>query len=229
MSRQKVVEHASKYYDPVKAHEYYMRTRELKGRKTSDFSDKQKEGWAYAKDQVKEDEKTVLKKSSETYKAQLEEIRNEAIKRREEISDKIHKIMEQLTKEATDTRKSIQDKVNAEIDALPDIPKGLTKEQRAEFSAKRKEEIAKIRGEATGKRNDVNVWTKGRRDAEQETVKTQRKEAATQLKGILDKARKDYEQAREVIKAEFEGVLANEYSNIANMAGESKPKKRKKR
>ena len=27
-----VIVHASQYYDPVKAHEYYLRTRELKGR-----------------------------------------------------------------------------------------------------------------------------------------------------------------------------------------------------
>ena len=36
--------YASPYYDPVKAHEYYMRTRELKGRRscllyTSDAAD----------------------------------------------------------------------------------------------------------------------------------------------------------------------------------------------
>lgn len=31
--------YASEYYDPEKAHEYYMRTRELKGRKSSSNSD----------------------------------------------------------------------------------------------------------------------------------------------------------------------------------------------
>ena len=36
--------YASQYYDPVKAHEYYMRNRELKGRRsTSDLNDEGKE------------------------------------------------------------------------------------------------------------------------------------------------------------------------------------------
>ena len=31
--------YASPYYDPQKAHEYYMRTRELKGRSTTSLND----------------------------------------------------------------------------------------------------------------------------------------------------------------------------------------------
>lgn len=34
-----LMHYASKYYDPQKAHEYYMRTRELKGRSTSTLTD----------------------------------------------------------------------------------------------------------------------------------------------------------------------------------------------
>ena len=34
-----LVHYASKYYDPQKAHEYYMRTRELNGRSTSTLTD----------------------------------------------------------------------------------------------------------------------------------------------------------------------------------------------
>ena len=46
-------------YDPVKAHEYYERTKRLKGRKrsTKGFSQKQKEQLAYAKDQLKQQQK----------------------------------------------------------------------------------------------------------------------------------------------------------------------------
>ena len=34
--------HASKYYDPVKAHEYYMKNRELKGRSTTELNKRAK-------------------------------------------------------------------------------------------------------------------------------------------------------------------------------------------
>lgn len=36
--KDELMHYASKYYDPVKAHEYYMRTRELKGRSSSSSS-----------------------------------------------------------------------------------------------------------------------------------------------------------------------------------------------
>ena len=40
--------YASPYYDPQKAHEYYMRTRELKGRRSATkLSDEGKKVWSY--------------------------------------------------------------------------------------------------------------------------------------------------------------------------------------
>ena len=45
--------YASPYYDPVKAHEYYMRTRELKGRRsTMKLNDEGKNVWAYTKNEI---------------------------------------------------------------------------------------------------------------------------------------------------------------------------------
>ena len=35
MKDNQLLHYASEYYDPVKAHEYYKRTRELKGRRLS--------------------------------------------------------------------------------------------------------------------------------------------------------------------------------------------------
>lgn len=41
--------YASPYYDPQKAHEYYMRTRELKGRSTTSLNDEGKKILSYTK------------------------------------------------------------------------------------------------------------------------------------------------------------------------------------
>ena len=219
--------HASRY-DPVKAHEYYLRTRELKGRRSSaDLSDAGKERWAYTKNEVGEERKGSLKNASEKYKEHLEEIREEATKRREELSAKMRAIMDRISQEATDTREDISAKVEAEIEALPDMPKNLTKQQRAEFSAKRKEEIAKIRGEAESKRTDVKVWTKARRGSEQKSAKTQREDIASKLSTSIEEARKGYEKAREAIKAEFEGELDKEFE-AAKADGGSKKRGRRR-
>lgn len=51
--------YASPYYDPVKAHEYYMANRELKGRRsTSSLDDTGKEIWSYTKSKITEEKKT---------------------------------------------------------------------------------------------------------------------------------------------------------------------------
>lgn len=56
--------YASKYYDPVKAHEYYMRTRQLKGRDTQGktLNDEGKKAKTYITKKVREERDSVLKK-----------------------------------------------------------------------------------------------------------------------------------------------------------------------
>lgn len=46
--------YASKYYDPVKAHNYYMAHRKLKGRRRGTLNDTGKEALSYVKQQLKE-------------------------------------------------------------------------------------------------------------------------------------------------------------------------------
>ena len=62
--------YASPYYDPVKAHEYYMRTRQLKGRKSvAGLSGTQRETAAYVKEQLSEERKSkteALKSEAES-------------------------------------------------------------------------------------------------------------------------------------------------------------------
>ena len=63
---------ASVDYDPVKAHEYYMKHRKLKGRRrsTKGFSESQKEQYAYAKEQLKQQQKDRNAKSKEAINSQ---------------------------------------------------------------------------------------------------------------------------------------------------------------
>ena len=49
--------YASPYYDPVKAHEYYMAHRELKGRQASKLNDEGKEIWSETKENITSEKK----------------------------------------------------------------------------------------------------------------------------------------------------------------------------
>lgn len=57
--------YASKYYDPVKAHEYYMKTRRLKGYDTQGktLNDEGKQAKAYITKRIREERYSVLKKN----------------------------------------------------------------------------------------------------------------------------------------------------------------------
>ena len=65
----------SSYYDPAKAHEYYMAHRQLKGRKkrasTSSLNDKGKAAANIVKDGIKEERKKMFDGLNEIVKKQI--------------------------------------------------------------------------------------------------------------------------------------------------------------
>ena len=61
MKDNQLLHYASEYYDPVKAHEYYMRTRELKGRRlSSKLNDEGKKQWSYTKESIKNEKNKAV-------------------------------------------------------------------------------------------------------------------------------------------------------------------------
>lgn len=68
--------YASKYYDPVKAHEYYERTKKLKGRKsTSDLNEEGKEVAKYVKEQVDSEKNKAIDTETEATNKEIETIK----------------------------------------------------------------------------------------------------------------------------------------------------------
>ena len=65
--------YASPYYDPQKAHEYYMHTRELKGRSTTSLNDDGKKIWSYTKNNIKSER---LQRSKKSRKSEIRKLRN---------------------------------------------------------------------------------------------------------------------------------------------------------
>lgn len=88
-----IAHYASPYYDPVKAHEYYERTKKLKGRRTGTLNDKGKEAKAYVKTKINSKRDSDLK-NAETQSAKRIEERKQASKR--ETYDRIKKESDEL-------------------------------------------------------------------------------------------------------------------------------------
>lgn len=63
-----LIHYSSPYYDPVKAHEYYMRTRKLKeGDNKKSLNDTGKEAVAYVKDRIKTERDTNVQNAKDEY------------------------------------------------------------------------------------------------------------------------------------------------------------------
>lgn len=116
--------YASPYYDPVKAHEYYMKTRELKGRKTSTagLNDEGKGAATYVKGQIEGERKLRTEAASTTRRQNLESATEKAQKAistgaantRRKVNDLRHKLSRMSKAEKLLNKGRIQ----SEIDTL---------------------------------------------------------------------------------------------------------------
>ncbi|TXH16183.1 MAG: hypothetical protein E6R03_05880 [Hyphomicrobiaceae bacterium] len=185
--------YSSKYYDPVKAREYYLRNRELKGRRsTSKLTDEGKMVWDYTKSQITAEKKLALEENANKKKEEVKGLQTTAKEKRKELSEKIKLAMKGLSEE---TKKKIE--------ALPKIPKGLSEKARAKAALERKEKIAKIRGEAKDVRLDTRA---GAVEA--------RKKIGEDLKATVDTARTKYKELRDGLVSEYEDKYQSEYDAI---------------
>lgn len=119
--------YASDYYDPAKAHEYYLKNRELKGRQSSSDltikgnkgrSEERKQAWAYAKNQISEHEKVDQKSVSETRRQAVEAARAVAEGRRNEISFQLKQLFASLIEKSGKGNQDIEVQKQTALDKL---------------------------------------------------------------------------------------------------------------
>lgn len=227
--------HAGQYYDPAKAREYYLRTRELKGRARTSGNlktDSKKDKWAYTKSEITEAKKTEMKEASTDRTEQVKAIRASATQRRQAISEKVSALLKVLTERRKDKAEDITDDRKAEaeriakratqkIAALGPAPKGATPEERA----KRSEKIAKIRGEAStqreklsgsvkDERGKLSEKTKADKSGVRDSGKAEREAVSADLKASVATARDNYEKLKEDLKAKYESEYQQEFEAI---------------
>lgn len=111
--------YADTNYDPQKAHEYYEKHKKLKGkRSTKGFSDTQKEQWAYAKDQLKNEHKSNNAAIAESKKAALAQVSENVKAIKEELSEKASAQIDSLRKKLKNMSPEEKKRKKAEIQAV---------------------------------------------------------------------------------------------------------------
>ena len=104
---------AEKYYDPQKAHEYYMKHRKVKGntRSTKGFDTGQKESWAMAKDKLSQKHKAINKSITEDVQQKRKQLS-------EQTKNKIDALRQRMKGMSKEEKAAFKESIQGVIDTL---------------------------------------------------------------------------------------------------------------
>lgn len=226
-----IAHYASEYYDPDKAREYYLRTRELKGRRSASGlkTESKKQAWAYAKNQIDTKRKQAAKDNSATRDNTVDQAQATAQARREEVSNKLKNLIAMLTakqkdnseKLSNDQTKALEDleakqaaraqkikeEANRKIDAIPPIPKGVSPARRAALEARRASLISGIQDTATKAAQSLATEVNAERKKISEATATQREDLSTQTREAKMGGRTNATASRETVSSELKATV----------------------
>ena len=174
--------YASPYYDPVKAHEYYMQHRKLKGRQaktsTAGLNETGKIAAGVVKKSLQEEKKQKIKEHTE------------------KTNEKIKTLQARLKAMTPKQRKAVRAEVQATIKALRAANAAMKKQLGVEYNSKYESELAGIKSDASMQTKKKEV------DPEVERKST---------RGLNEAGKEAAAKAKESIKKEQEKAV-NEYS-----------------
>lgn len=213
--------YASQYYDPKKAREYYLRTRELKGRNSSGDlkTGKKKEAWAVTRSNISNERKAEGDKARTDQQARLESLRKTALEARDRMVEKLQGLIADLKSGVEDDiakkREELANKLESRLVRIPDT---ATPQRRAYLERQN----AKIRQQYTETVNTeiqkVQADAREKATAGRKEYTEERKKTSETLRSSLTKARTDYKAAREAAVTKYKAIEDREYSNIKNQA-----------
>lgn len=209
--------YASKYYDPVKAHEYYLRTRELKGRRSSsNLNAEGKKVWSYTKNEISTAKKSDVQEEKNNRDNQIKELRAKADKTRESISSKLEELRKSLSDITKWNKDLAEDKRDTAIERLQNqkIPEGLSEEERARRIAERNAKIAKLRDDAKEEKATISESSSKTRAQYSSDAKAQRAKVASDLKAAISATREAYKTAKTSLDESYETIYQKEYDKI---------------
>lgn len=198
--------YASPYYDPVKAHEYYMKHRQLKGRtSTSDLNDTGKEAAALVKQRLLEEKKKKIQDSNDVKTSTIQRSQEETQASNEQEKSSTSAKIESFSRQA-----------QSRIDQLRDSLSTMSKEERQSSRETISKEIASIRDEVALNREQLNAAYSNFAQSSREHHKS-----------VSESARELHKQNSEQAKQEYDRKLEAELEKMKNDASFKKVKKRR--
>lgn len=199
--------YASKYYDPVKAHEYYEQHKQLKGRtrSASALDDEGKEMWSYVKQQIKSEKTAKIENSKAQMQAQVANIQQQiaALKtmstgektaKKAEIQQKIQALKKQLAAKKQLLQSKLTDKTKKTAEEKSAKSKEIQNENRSLSEAVK----------ADNRRAAENVRAQNSRMSE--SVRQQKQVSQSQINAARETIRKEKEQMSNAISKKREEI-----------------------
>lgn len=150
-----LVHYSSQYYDPVKAHEYYLRTRELKGRtSTGGLNDAGKEALTQVKAKLKEERDSTVKKAKNDTASQI-------VKNTSAMQSRI------------DSLKKLFDGLGSQSEDEQSAQKARIKDQIAKLRAQNSEQRAALKAQQSNTIRKANADYKSKVDAETSKIENE--------------------------------------------------------
>ena len=163
-----IMHYASPYYDPVKAKEYYERTKVLKGR-TKKMTESQRSAWEYTRQNIRNDRTKKLDNSRAAGQAQIGALRQNATQKRELIRSSLQKLVDEYKskKIPKDAPPEVKEKLKMERAAAREKIRGI--------SSDLKSMIASVRSHMKTERETINSDFKKIEERELKNIKEKTK------------------------------------------------------
>ena len=138
-----ILHYASPYYDPVKAHEYYIKHRELKGRNsTAGLNDEGKAAASYVKEQLTTERKSKVESNKEDTTNQIDKLREQKKSNIEvhksAMQSQIDRLKAKLRSMSSADKQKNRDRIAANISVLLEQNAAERERLNAEFQAQSK-------------------------------------------------------------------------------------------
>lgn len=203
-----IAHYASQYYDPVKAKEYYERTKKLKGREAAKLPDtskmstsekkayreKQSAATAYVREKVGKAKEADLKGAAKNQEAKLAKLQKDAQESRDRIVKNLTALVESLNPENSVKQNSIPN------NASPALRAYLERSNKTRNQAAKKKAVEATSAASKAAREEIRKVGEDLREAvakaretyyanKQKTQEQYRKTLATELKNVQEKVR----------------------------------------
>lgn len=188
--------YASPYYDPVKAHEYYERTKELKGRtSTSGLNSEGRKVASYVKKQLNEERKTKVNESKARRDSQIESLR-------EETDSKIEDLRKETDAQSEAYRVQTQNKIDQLREKLEKMPSSIKKLSAERISSQISDLLEANQQERIRLENAYRESSASLRSEQQSSTESLRTRHTENTKKLKEEYDKKYEEELDKIKSD---------------------------